>query len=296
MHAVLEVGGTHVVAAIVDADRRRVVTSQRVDLDSAGSADAILETFVTAVEGLGSAHRGLPLVVAIPGPFDYARGIGDFDGVAKFGALRGVDLRAFLSDRLGTAVFFVNDVTAFGIGQYELLGRPSRVIALTLGTGVGSCFLDEGRPVEDGPCVPPHGWVYLLEHDGRPIEETFSRRAIVSAYETPSGQRLDVREIAGLARRGDEPACRVLERSFTALADTLAPWVVSFRADLVVIGGSIVGSWDLLERWFTPRLAARLPAGHPPVPVERESGNQDAALIGAAHRFRDPQALQDEPV
>lgn len=292
MQAVLEVGGTHVVAAIVDAAHREVLTAQRIDLDSAGSADDILATFVTAVQGLGSAVRGLPLVVAIPGPFDYERGIGDFDGVAKFGALRGVDLRRFLTDRLDTTVFFVNDVTAFGVGQYELLGQPSRLIALTLGTGVGSCFLDGGRPVESGPSVPPKGWVYLLEHDGRPIEETFSRRAIIEAYKRGSGKLFDVREIAGLARGGDEVACRVLEQSFTALADTLAPWVSLFQADLVVIGGSIVGSWDLLERWFTPRLVGQLPAGDWPVPVESGAGNEDAALIGAASHFRNPHALQ----
>lgn len=285
MHAVLEVGGTHVVAALVDAAPRQVLVAHRLVLDSQGDAGFILETLARAVEGLGPAARALPLVVAIPGPFDYVRGIGDFTGVAKFQSLRGVDLRLFLTDRLGMDVHFVNDVTAFGLGQFLLLRRPRRLVALTLGTGVGSVFLEDGHPVATGESVPPQGWVYLLEHDGLPLEESFSRRAIIEAYEVVSGLRLDVHEIAGLARRHEAAACRVMERGFLALADTLAPWVARFGADLVVIGGSIVGSWDLLERWFTPRLASLLP-GDRLVPIESGAGTPDAALIGAAHHCR----------
>ncbi len=48
------------------------------------------------------------------------------------------------------------------------------------------------------------------------------------------------------------------------------------------MGGSIVGSWDLVERWFTPRLGALLPQDHG-VPVLGGAANEDAALIGAAH-------------
>lgn len=287
MHTVLEVGGTHVVAAIVDASRRHVLVTRRLVLDSQDHAGSILETLGRAVERLGPAARELPLVVAIPGPFDYGRGIGDFAGVAKFGALRGVDLRTILTDRLGMDVYFVNDVTAFGVGQYLLLRRPRRLVALTLGTGVGSVFLEDGHPVTTGNTLPPQGWVYLLEHDGRPLEESFSRRAIVEGYERASGKTLDVREIASLARRGDAAACMVMEQGFSALAKTLAPWVTRFEADLMVIGGAIVGSWDLVERWFTPRLAALLPPGSTPMPVESGAGNRDAALIGAAHHCED---------
>lgn len=288
MHAVMEVGGTHVVAAIVDANRREVLAARRLVLDSQDHASSILETLGRAVESLGPAARQLPLVVAIPGPFDYSRGIGDFAGVAKFGALRGVDLRTILTDRLGMDVHFVNDVTAFGVGQYLLLRRPRRLVALTLGTGVGSVFLEDGHPVTTGNALPPRGWVYLLEHDGRPLEESFSRRAIVEGYERASGKVLDVHEIANLARCGDAAACMVMEKGFSALAETLAPWVTRFEADLMVIGGAIVGSWDLLERWFTPRLAALLPPDRTPVPVENGAGNRHAALIGAAHHCDDP--------
>ena len=59
--------------------------------------------------------------VAIPGPFDYVRGIADFHGVGKFDALRGVDLGDVLRRTLTRAngrVSFVNDAEAFAIGEW----------------------------------------------------------------------------------------------------------------------------------------------------------------------------------
>lgn len=290
MYAVLEVGGTHVTAALVDPGDLRILRSQRTDINSSASAELLMAAFVEAVQKLEA--RAARLVVAIPGPFDYERGVGDFEGVAKFGSLRGVPLGAELADRLGVPVQFVNDVTAYGLGQYHLLGQPRRLVTITLGTGVGSAFLDDGVAVVAGPLVPPDGWVYLLEHDGRPIEETFSRRAIIRAYGKASGHRLDVAEIASLALDGDPQATEVLKHAYQALADTLAPWLIGFRTHALVLGGSISRSWELVERWFVPRLEecfSRYRAR--PARVVQGRGHEEAALIGAAlHARRTRQA------
>lgn len=285
MYAVLEVGGTHVTAALVDPGDLRILRSERTGINSSAPAEVLISALADAVRRLDA--RAARLVVAIPGPFDYERGVGDFEGVAKFGSLRGVRLGDELSERLGIPVQFVNDVTAYGLGQYHLLGQPRRLVTITLGTGVGSSFLDDGVPVVAGPLVPPNGWVYLLEHDGRPIEETFSRRAIISAYEKAAGQRLDVAEIAALALDGDSHATVVLEHAYQALADTLSPWLIGFRTDALVVGGSISRSWELVERWFLPRLEecfGRYRARPPRVVQGR--GSEEAALIGAALHAR----------
>lgn len=284
MYTVLEVGGTHVTAALVDLAPPHVAHAERVEIDSSADAETLLKSFTAAVAGLGDEARAKPLVVAIPGPFDYDRGIGDFEGVAKFGSLRGVRVGDELARRLGSgSVTFLNDVTAYGIGQYELLGRPRRMVALTLGTGVGSVFLQDGSPVTAGPGVPPNGWVYLLEHDGRPIEETFSRRAIIAAHAAASGQELDVHEIADQARSGDPTAVHTLSAAYASLAETLAPYLIAFETDLLVVGGSIARSWDLILRWFEPSVMSHF--HHLDVQAPRilpGAVGETAALIGAA--------------
>lgn len=287
MQRVLEVGGTHVTAALVDVERREVLRSERFKLDSSADRETLLGGLVEAARAMGEDAAELPITVAIPGPFDYRRGIGNFEGVAKFGALKDVAVGDRLSAELGVPVKFLNDVTAYAIGEYEQHGRPRRFVALTLGTGVGSCFLDEGEPVEDGPNVPPHGWVYLLEYDGRPMEETFSRRAVIGAYQDASGEELDVAEISARARAGDEAAIAVLRKAFKGLAETVSPWLAKFETDLLVIGGSIAKSWDHAQRFFIPLVEEVVQelGGNPPEIVLGADG-ETAALLGAARYGR----------
>lgn len=281
MISVLEVGGSHVTAALVDTGTLTIRKHQRTPIDSDADADSLMDTFTVAVQKLGTYTPHL--IVAIPGPFNYVEGIGDFEGVAKFGALKGVPLGALLSSRLGQTVSFINDVTAYALGQYHTLLRPHHLVVVTLGTGLGSAFLEDGVPIDSGPSVPENGWVYTLEHEGQPIEETFSRRAIRRAFRELTGEALEVAEIARRAACGDPRAEDVLHDSYTALADTLVPCLSRFRADTVAIGGSIAQSWQFIERWFIPRLEEGYSYRHEAPPrIVRGRGGEGAALIGAA--------------
>src|SRR6185437_3368241 len=120
--------------------------------------------------------------------------------------------------------------------------------ALTLGTGIGSAFCDDGRVVDSGPTVPPQAEVHLLRHAGRPLEDWVSRRALRGEYARQRpGEQLDVRELAELARSGDELALTIFGRAFEILGQVVGPWLDRFVADQLVIGGSISGAWDLIE-------------------------------------------------
>ncbi len=152
---VLEVGGTHVSAAHVDLDARRVVAVTRREWDASASRAELVATIVDAVSALPPTGPSI-WSIAIPGPFDYARGIGLFEGVGKLDALRSVDVGALLREALPAFVAdvrFLNDAHAFALGEW-VAGAAcghGRVLGLTLGTGVGSAFLADGRLVEHGP-------------------------------------------------------------------------------------------------------------------------------------------------
>lgn len=277
---VLEIGGTHVTAAVVDLDARAVVVDPvRRDLDGDGSADELLDAMADA--GRAVAGPGARWGVAMPSPFEYDTGIGRFHGVGKFESLSGVDVGAGLGSRLGAAgVAFGNDADAFGVGEW--LGGAAqglaRVVCLTLGTGVGSAWLAEGVPADGGPLVPPEGRAHLLEVDGMPLEDTVSRRALRRAYRAATGQDVDVADIAARSRAGEAAAADVLAGALGALGRVLAPWVAGFGADVVVVGGSIARSWDLVE----PPLARGLASGGHVVEVRPAAISDEAGLLGAA--------------
>jgi glucokinase len=272
---VLEIGGTHVTAALVDPVAGTVGSSHRLALEASGPAESIVKTLLQAA-ALLSAPAGAMWGVAIPGPFDYEQGIGRFHGVAKFESLNGFDLGAALLAGLpGTpaGVRFLNDADAFGLGEWAAgtMSGHSRVIALTLGTGIGSAFLASGQIVDSGPSVPPEGSVHLLSIDGAPLEDTVSRRAILAAYGRPAS--VDVVDVASAASSGEAEAAEVLRSAFHALGVALRPWVASFGATLVVVGGSMAGSWDLVEPPLTLGLDGPLV-----VPARHEHA---AGLLGA---------------
>jgi glucokinase len=292
----LEVGGTHVTAAVVDLSTGRALkpTRSRRPLDSEGPATDVIGTLLeAAVPVVAAAGRDATLGVAIPGQFDYARGIGRFDGVAKFQSLAGLDVGAALRaglDGMVARIAFLNDADAFVLGEWAwgaAVGHR-RVAGVTLGTGIGSGFLDEGRVVVDGPLVPPDGSVHLLSIDGLPLEEAVSRRALLRrarlAIEGLPADA-DVLDVALLARAGDRRARRAFDDAFAVLGFAIAPWLARFEASMLVVGGSMAGSWDLVR----PPLVGALRRAEPDLAglaVCRAAHPEDSALIGAAVHAR----------
>ena len=292
----IELGGSHVSTARVDLDARRLLpgSHRRLPLDSEASADAIIRQIAEcALHSAGS--RSEPWGVALPGAFDFEAGIGFYAGAGKFESLHRVALRPLLTRAIEpppSDIAFVNDADAFVIGEW--LGGAAagerRVVGITLGTGVGSAFLEDGRIVTDDPRIPPEGRADLLTIGGRPLEETVSHRAIVARHASlaPGGQGglSSVREIAEAAR-GEMPAAkRALGEAFHALGTAIAPWLDRFEGRVLVVGGGMLGAWDLIE----PSLRAGVEAAGVAADAIRlvpSAGTEEAAVLGAAHRARE---------
>jgi glucokinase len=279
--AALEVGGTHVTGAVLDLDTGEYLREpNRLHVNSHATADEILATFVQAGVDL-DAESGLHWGVAMPDPFDYPHGIGRFHDVGKYEALDGVDVRAPLAAALPNpaSLTFINDADAFTLGEaHSGAGRGhQRCVGLTLGTGVGSGWVVDGVPLSSGPGVPKDGRAHHLLVDGRPLEDVMSRRAIRRAYAHASGDHdADVREIAEHARGGDTTATNVLRTALRKLGEALGPGLREFGADIVVVGGSMAGSWDLFEPWLREGLGEF----QPPIAVSQDA--ERAGLTGAA--------------
>lgn len=287
---VLEIGGSHVAAALADLPAGKILPAsrRRHSLRSSGSAAGIIDTIAACARAI-PARPGDVWGVAIPGPFDYQLGVGLFAGVGKFDSLRGVDVGAALAARLPGppgAIRFLNDAHAFGYGEYFFgaAAGHDRCVAITLGTGVGSAFLADGTICDHGPAVPPEGRADLLSIGGRPLEDVVSTRAIARSYYQLTGTRpAGVAWVAQRAGLGDVTAARVLHAAFGRLGEALKPWLVSFRATILVVGGAITGSWDLigpaLEEGIGRVDAAK---GAAALEISVAARGEDAALLGAA--------------
>jgi len=262
----LELGGGHVSAAVVDLETWRVSGACRLPLDPQGTRPELLG----AVREAAARVRGVARVgVAVPGPFDYDRGICLIRGLGKLEALYGVDVRTALARELALdaeQIRFLNDAEAFLLGEVAAGAAKGheRAVGITLGTGLGSAFIADGRIVRSGAGVPPNGELHVVSFRGRPMEDELSGRGLRARFGGDAGAA----EIAARADAGDARAAAAFASFGVALAEFLEPWLCAFRPTCVVVGGSIARAW----RHF----GAALPPNALPAALLDE-----AALLGA---------------
>ena len=224
----LDVGGTFI----------KCNDGRSVPVDSDGSREEILAAFREAV---GDQVAGVG--VAIPGPFDYDKGI--FRMQHKFAAVFGEDFRDVAGIPAGIPVGYIHDVNAALRGALE--NDPSlkegTVAMITLGTGLGFSVAENGRIVlsEDGS---PAYNLWNQPYGDSILEDYISRRGIRKRYKDGS---VDVKELADKARRGNIDAAAAFRNAGSDLSYGALPLLEKLGVRKVIFGGQISRSLDLFE-------------------------------------------------
>jgi predicted NBD/HSP70 family sugar kinase len=283
----LDVGGTTVDSACVSAAGAVIGEPPESGSPAARPKDEIvrqLARIIDATRALADDFSVSACGIAMPAPFDYAAGVSYMKH--KFQALYGVNLGALLREKTGLPVYFINDADAFGLGVgWRQLPDTKRFVALTIGTGLGGSFIEDGEVLDIDPRVPKGGEVWDLPFEDGILEDYASARAVTALYDKlkpddklKSGARRSAKEVSALALRGSQPAIDAYREMGTALGRGLGPVFVRFRPEKVVIGGHVGRSLELFGPAMEQALAA---AGVPEVPILHAApGNM--AIFGAA--------------
>lgn len=227
--------------------------------------------------------------IAMPGPFDYVNGVALFKGGPKYENLYGFNigdaLRSTLDASAEMQVRFINDASAFAVGEAWTgkLAGANRSMAITLGTGFGSAFMDYYTPIVNGNEVPDLGCLYHLPFRGFTADEYFSTRWFLSNYTYRTGKKLSgVKELSELAQT-DQTAKNLFVEFGNNLGEFLAPWLISFKAEILVVGGNISNGWSLFGDSFAKSLKMR----NCNTRLEISELKEDAALLGSAYLLDD---------
>ncbi|MGN1232836.1 MAG: ROK family protein [Candidatus Cryptobacteroides sp.] len=253
----VDVGGSHVCSAVVEVESGAVCSGPCITpIDSRAEAhviiDALKYNLLKTFEAFG---RSVPDIgFAFPGPFDYDRGVSLIRGVAKYESIFGLDVNTTLVSELypeagEVRMRFVNDASAFALGEslYGAAKDADKVVALTLGTGVGSGFVSGGKLVTDSPDVPANGWVYCLPFEEDIVDAAFSTRWIVKRYQELSGKLVSgAKDVADLFE-SDSAARRLFNEYGTRLARFSSEVMGKFGSHTLVIGGNISRAWPLFS-------------------------------------------------
>jgi glucokinase len=274
MIAGIDIGGTTTKIGLIKEGV--IVATQRIqtigeDAPGVQSGSAFADSIARTVRELSAAHGPITAMgVGVPNGNPFT---GSIDRAPNLPWKNDVPLARMLSDRLGVPCSLGNDANAAALGEWKYgAGRGCNdLLVVTLGTGLGSGFIIEGRLL-----LGPHGNAGELGHviavmDGRMC--TCGRRGCLEAYVSIRGMRQTyleladssellkqegVKPIAEAAIRGDDAAVQTFRDTARWLATALANAVAFSVPQRIVLFGGIARNGDVLmnplKRYFAEAL------------------------------------------
>ncbi|WP_348811422.1 ROK family protein [Flavobacterium maritimum] len=286
----MDVGGTHITSAVIDVTDMKVLKSSvnKESFDSNLPVNQVIDFWEKSIR-LSLSNSGIEnvngIAVCMPGPFDYKNGISMIKGQDKYENFYGLNIGDLIRKRLSLpkefTVFFENDAVCFGKGEVykDKNNLSKKVMAVTLGTGLGSSFIDKGVSISSGMQVPADGEIWNLHFKKGIAEDYVSLRGLLSKYLALSGTQLENGlELYNRANAGDKDALKVFEEMGEDLAEIVIPWFRKFSVEHFVIGGKIANSSSL----FLPSFNKKIREADCEVSIQVSNDNEDAALLGAA--------------
>jgi len=304
-----DLGGTKMLAAVLDDDRRIVARTKNktTGVDNDGVFAQIQDTIDGVLKKAGISRKDLESVgIAAPGPIDMSSGT--ILSTPNLG-LKDFALSARLGDALGCPVYLENDVNAGLWGEFVSgVARGKRhVIGIFPGTGIGGGIIMNGTLFRGKNGSAGEIGHITVQTDGRRcgcgnhgcLETVASKTAIARdlALLAMNGQSpvlaeagaTDIKLVkSGLIKKaldaGDYGVADVIDHAAYFLGIGMAAMVNTFDPEMIVLGGGLIeklGSrfTDRAERTMRERSMPRLVAD---VAVVEAQLGDDAAVVGAA--------------
>lgn len=261
----VDLGGTKVLAGIVDADHR-ILARAKAPTPASEGGPAILETIVEVVREAAATAGVAPgdligMGVGSPGPLDPDRGVILFSANLN---VKDFPLGPGLSQTFGVPVLVRNDVRVGGYGEFRLGAGAGKtnVLAAFVGTGIGGCVILDGKVVA-GSTGNAGEVGHIMIKPGGPrcgcgrrgcLEALASRTAMtrrirkavrkgrsssLAAKVGSKSDKLKSKDLASAYAHGDAVAVTEVNRAAYYLGLGLGSLVNVLGPEVVIIGGGV---------------------------------------------------------
>jgi len=288
--AAVDVGGTSIKGALVDAELRVVEEVRRTTPRDGGPAE-VVDAIAAVIGDLIAVAPSRPAAVgvAVPGIVDEETGMARYS--ANLG-WRDLPLAAILADRIGLPVALGHDVRAGALAEHRMgAGRGATgILFLPLGFGVAGAIVADGRMIRSGGHAGEIGHL-VVEPGGERcgcgqlgcLETVASAASIGRRYAARAGlpAPIGAQEVVDRVRRADAVAVAVWTEAIDALAGAITTVIAVVAPSVVVVGGGLSLAGDLLLEPL--RVAVEKRRTFLPLPriVPAELGDR-AGTLGAA--------------
>lgn len=297
----LDIGGTKIAYGLIpDAQPTTVLSAGRIPSQPENSTAqqqvcVALREAVAAAQTVGLVPTRVGL--AAPGVVDTAAGIVTYAGATMPG-WQGTNLYDLVSEETGLPSIATNDVRAFGLGEYTYGGHTdySRVLFISLGTGLGGAVIDD-HTLLSSPRATAGEFSELVASDAfgyaQRAELVASGTGLTIYYNDikkghiPAPGEVAWRELTAKDTRLEDIAdddahfATIANGNLAGLGRALGAIVTAFDVDAIIIGGGLAG---LGERVLAPIRAGLSSSALEPnksTPVIRARLGDNSPLIGA---------------
>ena len=295
----IDIGGTNVKAGIVDLATNEILASR--DFPTIRTSEqAFLESLAKAVDELAGV-AGTPRAAGIS-IGSYVFGDGSIDGMSSFVPflVHGYPLADKIERTLRLPVRVDNDARLICLAEARNgAGKGfSRVLTLTLGTGIGVGLCEDGKPFGGEPFIHLAGHVKVRTGgeyprlDSEPcycgmqgcFESTCSGTSLQTYVHDQLGADVSNKEMFMRAAAGDPAAETIVTWYLDMLARALNQYVYLYCPDVIVIGGGIAKGLERYEDKLNKLLVAEVYEGQQTV-VRVTNLKESSGILGAASLF-----------
>lgn len=276
----VDIGGTHITACMVDTATGRTIedTCIRKAIDPLQNTGHVIRCWAETIVACAGKHGGTidRVGIAMPGPFDYEKGISRITGLHKYECLYGLNVKELLAAELDIPsgnIRMMNDAAAYLAGEMKAgAGKDCEYVAgITLGTGLGSAMYERG--------IFREGDLWCFPFRESRAEEFLSSRWFIAEYAKRKKEKVaGVKELASIAMN-DATAGKLFEEFGYTLGEVLKDRFSGHFPGRIVVGGNIAKAWDL----FKPYCEEVLRRHELSCMLAPALLGENAALIGAAY-------------
>ncbi len=291
----IDVGGTNIKLGLVDSQGKITARNNFLTAPYASSKKSLINALAVAIKEL--IRRGevdkksiLGIGIGLPGLIDPAKGMVNF--LPNIPGWKNVPLKEILEKKLHLPVFLDNDAKVVALGEWKLgAGKGfEHLVCLTLGTGVGSGLILDGRLYRGQTNTAGElGHVPLNEkgplcHCGGSacLERTIGNRYLSEKAAQVYGKEMTPEQMGQRAQAGDARALRFWKEAATHLANGLVSVVNLLNPRCIVIGGGVANNFPYMEKTIKTVLKKRaLKIPVKPLLIKKSLLGEDAGILGA---------------
>jgi predicted NBD/HSP70 family sugar kinase len=286
----LDLGGSKVEACLVDA-QRSIMARERIPSEPSLGKERLVANILKLVADTAGGRTFAAVGMGTPGNYDPSDDI--MHGAPHTPLYEQSGLVSLLRAKLPVPLVVENDANCLALAEFfeSCRGRYASVIAVILGTGMGSGLILDNRLYRGARGNAGEIGHASIDIDGRPCE--CGRRGCAEAYLSgPSlsrrfaeltGAKLSPREIYLRYEKGDPRAREFFEESFRIMGEVFANAVNILDIEAIVLGGGVSN----IPLWYdhVPPYLRKGLFGVPgrDIPILTARLGDSAGVIGAAY-------------